>query len=100
MGRDNGIFMDTTVFTDIVNNIANAASVCRPEIENIFAAEKTLGTETMKLLSKCSEEVYETSVLFSAQAGEALPFALGTLRDSMILQDKLASEAIEVNIKR
>lgn len=100
MNHEKDIVMDTEVFTDIVNNIANAAIMCKPDIDTVLSSEQTLGTDIMKKLSKYSEEAYDTSIMFSSQAGETLPFALEILRDSIILQDKKASEALEINESR
>lgn len=92
------ILMETTIFTDLVDGIASSGKSCRLDREHILVTDKTLGTDTMKKLSALLDEEYEASIAYQKHVSMSLPHALGTLRDSMILQDKYGSEALEISI--
>ena len=88
--------MNTTVFTEIVDNIAYSASECRIDRDSVLAADEMAGTDTMEKLFGLLEEAYDNSVQYKEHASFSLSYALGTLRDSMILQDEYVSDTLKI----
>ena len=93
---ENSVFMDTNVFTDIVNEIKGSATGCvLPDraLNNTLAWEGTnVGREIIGIL----KEIHKTSDMYRVEASENLPRGYMTLRDSMIAIDQAASENLTV----
>ena len=93
---ENSVFMDTNVFTDIVENIRGTASECvlsSRALNNTLAWEGTnVGREIIETL----KEIHRTSELYRLEASESLPRGFMTLRDSMIAIDDAASKNLTV----
>lgn len=88
------VFMDTNVFTGIVNDIRNAADSLILSEEPL---SKTSALETFaagREIIETLEQVYKNSDVYRYEASQALPKGLLTLRDSMINVDRAASESI------
>ena len=90
------VFMDTNVFTGIVNDIRNAADhlvlTDRALNSSECLEEFPAGVEIHEAL----KEVHTTSKLYRYEAAAALPKGLLTLRDSMIEVDREVSESLSV----
>ena len=90
------VFMDTNVFTEIVDEIKGTAASCiLPDraINNALAWKSTnVGREILEILG----EIHKTADIYKAEASENLPRGLFTLRDSMIAVDNAASESLTV----
>lgn len=95
MGIDKKILMNTTVFSNIVDDIAYSAAECLIDKDSVLAVDKIAGTDTMRKLSVLLDEELDNSIEYKEHASFSLPYALGTLRDSMILQDKYASNSLK-----
>ena len=96
MGTEDKVFMDTRVFTGIVENIRNAADhlVLSDSALNSseFLEEFPAGVEILEAL----REVHETSKLYRYESAVALPKGLLTLRDSLIEVDESVSRSLKV----
>ena len=90
------VFMDTNVFTGIVNDINNAADhlvLSDSALNSSDCLEEfPAGVEILESL----REVHTTSKLYRYEAAVALPKGLLTLRDSMIEVDREVSESLRV----
>lgn len=93
---ENMVFMDTGVFTGIVEDIRGAA-------DNLVLSDNALknsdclngfpaGVEILETL----KEVHTTSKIYRYEAAVALPKGLLTLRDSMIEVDESVSRSLRV----
>ena len=93
---ENKVFMDTGVFTGIVEDIRDAA-------DNLVLSDSALknseflkgfpaGVEILEAL----REVHETSKLYRYESAVALPKGLLTLRDSLIEVDESVSRSLKV----
>ena len=93
---DKKVFMDTIVFTDIVEEIRGAASEC------VFPdnAIKQAGyLDTFKAGQKMYEilaELHKTDELYRHESSESLPTAFLKMRDSMIAIDKACADSLTV----
>ncbi len=94
---DNSVFMDTIVFTGIVDGIGGAASYCRLEGSLLENAKAWEGTAVGQHMNKILKRAYKTSHLYKAESAEVLPKAFLTLRDGMINVDDVASKSIVIN---
>ena len=90
------VFMDTGVFTGIVNDIKSAGEglVLSEEPQADLSALETLsvGREIIETL----EQVYKNTDVYRLEVSQSLPKGLLTLRDSMINVDKAVSESLSV----
>jgi hypothetical protein len=93
---ENKVFMDTGMFTGIVNDIKSAGEslVLSEEPQANLSALETLavGREIIETL----EQVYKNTDVYRLEVSQSLPKGLLTLRDSMINVDKTLSEGISV----
>ena len=92
----NEVFMDTKVFTDIVEEIREAASNCVLSEEPLKMADCLDGFSAGRELHALLKEVYKSNDLYRNEASESLPRALLTLRDSMIAVDEEVSKSLKV----
>ncbi|SFU87714.1 hypothetical protein [Butyrivibrio sp. M55] len=96
MGTQNEVFMDTKVFTGIVDGIRGAASDCVLSDRALNSLDAWEGTDAGAAIIDLIKEVYKSSALYRTEASEALPSALNTLRDGMIAVDEELSNSLTV----
>ena len=94
------VYMDTNVFTDIVEDIGNMTAkgvFSEDALSKTSVFEKTdVGREMNEILKL----FYKSTEVYRHESSESLPRALLTLRDSLIEQDRILSEGLEVDIRR
>ena len=94
------VYMDTRVFTDIVNGIGGASSKCvlstDPLSKTDVFEEMCAGKEMNEILKL----YYKSTEVYRNEASDSLPRALLKVRDSMIEQDKILSEGLTVEKNR
>jgi len=93
---EKSIFMDTNVFTDIVNDIQGTASECVFSEAILDEAKNICGTISQAKLYNALEEIHRATYLHEAVASTELPTALLKLRDSMIAVDDALSKNLTV----
>ena len=96
MANEQIVFMDTGVFTGIVENIREAAFDCVFPERALNSLSAWEGTDAGKEIIALIKEVYRLTELYRTEASEALPNALLTLRDGMIAVDEEASNSLTV----
>ena len=96
MGAEKEVFMDTNVFTNIVDNIQSAAASCVLSDEPLGIMNVMEGTDVGRKMNEILKKVYKTQDLYRHETADSLPRALLTLRDSMIEQDKIISDSLTV----
>ncbi len=90
------VFMDTNVFTGIVEDIRNAADYLVLS-DNALKNSECLGNFPAGIeILEALREVHTTSKLYRYEAAVALPKGLLTLRDSMIEVDESVSRSLRV----
>ena len=89
------VYMDTEVFTEIVDGIAFSGSQCHLDSSFVKDSEKMAKTDITDLLSEYTSKYYDFADNYKVHVSENLPHGLSTLRDSLIMQDKIISEAID-----
>ncbi|MBO4457947.1 MAG: hypothetical protein J5802_09525 [Butyrivibrio sp.] len=94
---ENKVFMDTNVFTEIVDEIRGAASDCVLPDRALNSMSAWEGTDAGQEIIKLIKSINKTADLYRKEASGALPRALLTLRDSMIAVDKEVSESLSVD---
>ncbi len=90
------VFMDTGIFTGIVDDIRGAASSCILKTEQFTKADFLDDTDVGRELHSLLQEAYKMTELHRTEASEALPCALSKLRDSMIAVDDALSKNLVV----
>lgn len=90
------VFMDTKIFTGIVNDIRGAASSCMLKTEALAKADFLDDTDVGRELHSLLQEAHKMTELHRTESSEALPRALSTLRDSMITVDDALSKSLVV----
>ena len=91
------VLMDTTVFTDIVNEIKNTASDCVLSDEPLNSTDVWKYTDVGNKMNRILEKVYKASEVYGAESSKSLPEAFLKMRDSMINVDENASESLKVS---
>ena len=94
---ENKVFMDTNVFTDIVENIRGAASYCVMSEDPLQELDAWEGISAGRKMNEILKQFYKATELYRAEASESLPRALLTLRDGMIAVDKDAVKGVLVH---
>lgn len=89
------VYMDTEVFTEIVDGIALRGHQCHLDSSFAKESEKMAKTDITDLLSEYASKYYDLADNYKVHVSENLPHGLSTLRDSLIMQDKIISEAID-----
>ena len=93
---ENKVFMDTGIFTDIVENMRGAAS------ESVFpdsSLKQVNRLDTFKAgmtMHKILEELHKTDEMYRLEASESLPTAFLKMRDSMIAVDEACADSLTV----
>lgn len=90
------VFMDTNIFTGILDDIKGAASACILKDEPLAKADFLDDTDVGREFHSLLQEAYEMTDLHSKEASESLPRALSKLRDSMIAVDDALSKSLVV----
>ena len=88
------VFIDTNIFTNIVNDIQNAATGCVLSDEPLGNMDVMAGTDAGRKMNEILKKVYKTQDAYRHETSDSLPRALRTLRDSMIEQDKIISDSL------
>jgi hypothetical protein len=94
------VYMDTRVFTDIVNRIGVASSKC---VLSTDPLSKTDAFEKMRVGKEMNEILklyYKSTEVYRNETSDSLPRALLKVRDSMIEQDRILSEGLTVEKNR
>ena len=95
--KEEKVYMDAGVFTEIVGSIGNSAADCvlsDSVLENIEVWENTsVGKKMEKLL----RDVLNSSKVYREESSVVLPTAYLKLRDSMRRVDDVASKSIKVD---
>lgn len=95
MAKDS-VFMDTGVFTKIVDDIKGSASECVLPDSALKAAKNLDTFNTGRLMHNMIEELHNTADLYRKEASLSLPKALFTLRDDLIAVDDALGGSISV----
>ncbi|MBO4912503.1 MAG: hypothetical protein J5504_07235 [Butyrivibrio sp.] len=90
------VFIDTNVFTGIVENIQNAAASCILSDGLLGNLKVMEGTDTGRKMNAILKKIYQTQDAYRHETSDSLPRALLTLRDSMIEQDKILGDSLTV----
>ena len=90
------VMMDTNVFTEITTGIKNNASNCIFSDELLRKTDIWNDTSTGRKMNEILRSFYKMSDTYIFEASGSLPWALLTLRDSMIEVDKKVSESLVV----
>ena len=93
---ENKVIMDTNVFTEITTRIKNNASNCIFSDELLRKTDIWNDTSTGRKMNELLKSFYKMSGTYRLEASGSLPWALLTLRDSMIEVDKKVSESLVV----
>ena len=96
---ENMVFMDTGVFTGIVEDIRGAGSEFMPIESPLEGAKVLCGTTGGCKMYNILEQMYRTDHLYSTAASGSLPNALLKVRDGMIAVDHAASESLTVKVE-
>ncbi|RKM58012.1 hypothetical protein D6853_00270 [Butyrivibrio sp. X503] len=93
---DHSLYIDTFVYTGIVNEIKNKASSCQLAEKPLESIKTWGGTDVGKIMKEVLDSVYATEELYKKQSSYSLPAALFKLRDSVVNTDKALSKSIKV----
>ena len=94
------VFMDTGVFTGIVEDIKNAADHLVLSDSALNSSEFLEGFPAGVEILGAIREVHETSKLYRYESAVALPKGLLTLRDSLIEVDESVSRSLRLRKPR
>ncbi|SFV04288.1 hypothetical protein [Butyrivibrio sp. INlla21] len=97
---ENKVFMDTNIFTDIVNDIKYSTGECILDETPLDSVKVWQYMDVGLKMEKILKKVYKSSKEYRKEASESLPRAFLTLRDSMIRVDDVASKSIKVDMKK
>lgn len=97
---ENKVFMNTNIFTDIVNDIRHTTDDCVLDEAPLDSVKILRDTDVGVKMEKILKKVYRSSKEYRKEASESLPRAFLTLRDSMIRVDDVASKSIKVDMKK
>mgnify|MGYP006935963095 CR=1 FL=1 len=93
---ENSVFMDTNVFSNIVDGIRGTASEC---VFSDSALKQADRLDTYKAGRKIHElllAIHKTDELYRQESSQSLPHGFLTMRDSMIAIDKACAESLTV----
>ena len=97
---ENSIYMDTNVFTDIVEKIRSTSANCVLSDGPLSKLNVFEGTNVGREMNEILKLYYKATDTYRREASESLPRALLTIRDSMIEQDGILSEGLTVETQR
>lgn len=96
MAKEDKVFMDTGVFTDIVADIRGAASECVFP-DNALRQANRIGTfNAGRKMQEILKEIHKTDEMYRREASESLPTAFLKMRDSMIAIDDACANSLTV----
>ena len=93
---NNEVYMDTKVFTDIVNSIGTSASDCVFSGDPLDKVNIWRDTDVGKKMEQILGKVYLATDEYKALSAMTLPTAYFKLRDNMINVDDALSKGIAV----
>ena len=93
---ERSVFIDTKVFTDIVEDIRSAAGSCILSEEPLSKLNAFEGTRAGCEMNEILKLFYKSTDAYRHEASESL----STIRDSMIEQDRILSEGLTVDTHR
>lgn len=93
---EKNVFMDTNVFSNIVNGISGAASECLLSDSALKQANLLDTFNAGKKIHELLAEIHKTDELYRRESSESLPHGFLTMRDSMIAIDKACAESLTV----
>ncbi|MEE3471833.1 MAG: polymorphic toxin type 44 domain-containing protein [Butyrivibrio hungatei] len=96
MAKEDKVFMDTGVFTDIVEDIRGAASECVFP-DNALRQANRIGTfNAGRKMQEILKEIHKTDEMYRRETSESLPTAFLKMRDSMIAIDDACANSLTV----
>jgi hypothetical protein len=93
---ENKVFMDTEVFTGIVEDIRGAASECVFPDSSLKQADRLDTFNAGRKMHQVLQLIHETDELYRQESAGSLSHAFLTMRDSMIAIDKASAESLTV----
>lgn len=93
---ENSVFMDTNVFSNIVDGIRGTASECVFSDNALKQANHLDTFNAGKKIHELLAEIHKTDELYRRESSESLPHGFLTMRDSMIAIDKACAESLTV----
>ena len=98
MGQENEVYMDTKVFTGIVNSIGRAGSECVfLEDSRSRANAAWEGTDVGKEIIEILEQLHKTVKDYREETSEAFPKGFLTLRDGLLNVDERVSKSLDID---
>ncbi|RKM53919.1 hypothetical protein D6853_14870 [Butyrivibrio sp. X503] len=97
---ENKVFMDTKIFTNIVNDIKHSTSECVLDESPLKSVKVWQYTDVGLKMEKILKKVYKSSKEYRKEASGSLPRAFLTLRDGMIRVDEVASKSLKVEMNK
>ena len=94
------VYIDTNVFTDIVEDIRNTTAKGVFSEDALSKTSVFENTDVGQEMNEILKLFYKSTEVYRHESSESLPRALLTLRDSLIEQDRILSEGLEVDIRR
>ena len=94
--QNDKVFMETDVFTEIVNNIKGAANECILPDSALKIAKNLDTFNAGRGMHELMEEIHKTADLYRKEASISLPKSLFTLRDDLIAVDDALGGSISV----
>ena len=93
---ENKVFMDTGVFTGIVDNIRGTASECVFPDSALNQAGRLDTFKAGRRIHELLKVIHKTDEMYRHESSESLPHGFLTMRDSMIAIDKAAADNLTV----
>ena len=90
------VFMDTGVFTGIVDDIRGAASECIFLDSALNQAGRLDTFKAGRRMHELLKKIHKTDEMYRREASESLPHAFLTIRDSMIAIDEALADNLTV----
>ena len=97
---ENKVFMDSNVFTEIVESFGTSASTCVLSDAVLNNVKTWDNTAVGKKMTKLLKDVLQSSKAYNAESAVPLPPAYIKMRDSMINVDKEAASSIKVETSK
>ena len=97
---DNKVFMDTNIFTEVVNSIGISASNCVLSKSVLDKVDTWDNTAVGKKMTKLLKDVLNSSKVYKDEAGMTLPASFLKMRDSMINVDNAAASSLKVDVNK
>ena len=91
------VFMDTNIFSSIVEDIRGSAIDCAFPCNALSQAPHLDTFSAGRSMHEDQKTIHETDEVYRSESSEALPGGFLKMKDSMLAVDKAASEALVVN---